>query len=135
MSAVVDLALVANMYRDHYPAPGERIKQYVVDGRREAAWERDTCPQFDVDVHEDNTGAGCRNAGLTWWTYLESHDCCYVCNDAADAARGTPSLESWLLERAKRPPIETDRDKLSDEVQPDYMMLPNPALAFFKVDE
>lgn len=115
--AISDLTSINAMLKDHYPLPGERIKQYVVDMRRESKWERDTCPAFDVAEHEDNTGASCRNVPRAPWHDLEQHDCCYVCNDQADSLREGPSVQAWLAEKARRPPIETDKSKLSDEVQ------------------
>jgi hypothetical protein len=107
------------LYKDVYPAPGTRIKQWVVDVRREHAWERETCPRIEVPTHEDNTGAVCRNAQTeTPWSHLD-HDCCYSCNDLQGATRDRADVQAWLAENANRPPIEADRTKLSDQVEPE----------------
>lgn len=116
MSTVTEMG---SLFKDMYAAPGTRLKQWVVDARREDAWERETCPVFEVPEHEDNTGMPCRNEGVTRWTWLD-HDCCNDCNDRGTALRDDPSVQAWIAEKAKRPPIEADRSKLSDEVQPDY---------------
>lgn len=42
-----------SLFKDIYPRPGERIKQWVVDVRREDAWARETCPRFTMDPHND----------------------------------------------------------------------------------
>ena len=119
--------------KDFYPLPGTRLKQYVVDQYREAAWERETCPRFDVEEHDDNTGLRCRNEGPTPWTYLD-HDCCHDCGDRHTALRDGPSVRAWLEEKAKRPPIESDRTKLSDEIARDLSLKENPVFAMLKKD-
>lgn len=125
----VSLATVTALYRDMYPAPGDRIKQWVVDYRREAAWESETCPRVAVPEHKDNTGAECRNSSCSAsWTYLD-HDCCYVCNELQEATQDREDVQAWLAEKAKRPPVEQDRTKLSDEVQPNIMLESHPFLA------
>lgn len=116
----VTVTSVSALFKDMYPAPGELIKQWVVDTRREYAWERKTCPRFSVADHVDNTGMSCRNEGSALWVDLHEHDCCYDCNDQADALREGPSVQAWLAEKSKRPPIEQDHSKLSNEVQEDY---------------
>jgi hypothetical protein len=113
---------MADIMRDMYPQPGERIKQWVVDTRRESEWERATCPRFPMYGHDDNTGIECRNSrAVVPWTWLEGHDCCYVCNDIGDGLRDNADVQRWQAERAARPPIEADRDRLSDEVEGDWM--------------
>jgi hypothetical protein len=107
------------LFRDMYPLPGTRLKQWVVDSRRERAWEVQTCPRVVVPVHDDNTGLECRNARSTVaWTDL-NHDCCGECNELMEATESRDDVSAWLAEKAKRPPIEQDRTKLSDEVEPE----------------
>ena len=109
--------------KDVYPRPGTRIKQWVVDARREQQWERDTCPRIVMNDHEDNTGAPCRNCyGSVPWTYLD-HDCCQICGDEHERIRMRPDVQAWLTERAARPAIEPDHSKLSDEIEPDLCAL------------
>lgn len=119
------------MMRDHYPLPGTRLKQYVVDSRREYAWERETAPRIYMKQHADNTGALCRNDGGTPLPFLE-HDCCHVCNRMLASVATWPDVAEWLTEKAKRPPVETDREKLSDEIEPDRSFADNPLFAFIK---
>lgn len=120
------------MLRDHYATPGTRLKQYVVDSRREYAWERETCPKVFVFAHTDNTGASCRNSGQqTPFAYL-NHDCCHPCNDFAELIKERDEIRAWLAEKAARPPICEDREKLSDEIEPDRSFAANPLFAFLK---
>lgn len=109
------------LVRDMYPLPGTRLKQWVVDQRREAAWGRETCPLVLTETHDDNTGAPCSNSGAAQWLHLEAHDCCGDCNDLAESTRDRPDVATWLKAKAQRPPVCADRDKLSDEVEPDRM--------------
>lgn len=114
------ITTISMLYKDHFPLPGHRLKQYVADGRREAAWERETCPRFMPAQHDDNTGLECRNSmQKVPWTFLE-HDCCYFCNDLCERYQEEPEVKAWLAEKAKRPPICEDRAKLSDEVEPEH---------------
>ncbi len=117
--AKATLTTVAELYKDMYPAPGERLKQWVVDTRREDDREAETCPKVGIGEHDDNTGTTCRNEGSVRWTWL-NHDCCYVCGDLHEQTRETEAVQAWLAEKAKGPPIESDHAKLSDEVQEDY---------------
>jgi hypothetical protein len=117
------VASMNSILRDHYPLPGARLKQYVVEERREQEWARQTCPCVIVSEHLDDEGAPCSKAGLVQWTTL--HDCaCQACNDIADEAAhpalGDPRVLRWLAERAARPPITADREALSDEIAPDW---------------
>lgn len=129
--ADVNLTTVAELFKDMYPQPGERIKQWVVDSRREDEWERDTCPRFETSEHEDNTGIECRNsASKVLWTHLD-HDCCSDCCSMYEALAVDYSVTAWLAEKAKRPPIEADRTKLSDEIQEDWAMREHPLLKAF----
>jgi hypothetical protein len=122
----VDVTSLDAILRDMYPTPGERLKQWVVDSRREAKWEGETCPQFDVPEHYDNTGAPCRNGGeRVPWTHL-SHDCCSDCCDMHDNHSELPSVQSWLAEKAERPPVEPDRSKLSDQLEPRHDLTAHP---------
>jgi hypothetical protein len=105
--------------KDLYPQSGSRIKQWVVDKRRETQWENDTCPTSVTSEHRDNTDALCRNVPTAIWLALHQHDCCYVCNDQAERERRERcDVHNWLIDRGKRPPIEQDEDKLRDEEQP-----------------
>jgi hypothetical protein len=107
--------------RDMYALPGTQLKQWVVDARREAAWERDTCPLVLTETHNDNTGIQCRNSGAAQWMHLE-HDCCSECDDLHEATRTRPDVVAWLASRERyraEHPICEDRDRLSDEVQAD----------------
>lgn len=126
-----NITSVAALYKDMYPRPGDRIKQWVVDVRREDAWERETCPRVFVPKHDDNTGLECRNEGPTIWTYL-AHDCCSTCCEMHEHAGEQPEIQAWLEEKSKRPPIEKDRTKLSDVIQEDYSLRPHPMLREFK---
>lgn len=128
---MADCIDIGALFKDMYPAAGTRLKRWVVDRRREAAWERDTCPKVHVGGHDDNTGASCRNAGLVPWAYLD-HDCCEVCCDLHERLSARTDVAAWLDEKAKRPPIESDRTKLSDEVEPDRHLAPHPMEAFRK---
>ena len=121
-----------SVMKDYYPLPGTRIKQYVVDGRREAAWERDTCPQAHMAWHDDNTGATCRNScsDVAWVDF--NHDCCADCDLYFTTLATTPEVMAWLAEKAKRPPICADHEKLSDEIEPDRSLALNPMFNFLK---
>lgn len=120
------------LLKDMFPRPGERVKQWVVDTRREHAWESATSPRFKVVWHLDNTGIECRNsASDAPWSDLD-HDCCYFCGDLHEHARELPSVQAWLAEKAKRPPIEQDRTKLSDEIAPDPRLASHPALRMLR---
>jgi hypothetical protein len=124
----MDLITVAEMMRDYFAPPGTRLKQYVVDKRREHAWELETCPKVTMAEHDDNTGLSCRNTYVPVpWTYLD-HDCCDVCGDEHEKLRSRDDVQAWLAEKEKRPPICADRSKLSDEIQPDYAATPHPLL-------
>lgn len=116
--------------RDFYPRAGERLKQYVVDMRRENAWESATCPRVDLAGHEDNTGARCRNEGPTLWTHLD-HDCCETCGRRHIFERSRSDITAWIVLRDARPPIEADHANLSDEIEPDRSLEPHPMLAMF----
>jgi hypothetical protein len=121
-----------SILRDMFPCAGDRLKQYVVDSRRESAWEAATCPRFPVPEHEDNTGAVCRNSNeRVPWTAL-NHDCCHDCGDFHEAMRTGTTVVAWLAEKAKRPPIETDHEKLSDEIAPDVSLGEHPFFAMLK---
>jgi len=131
MSKSMSLSSFDSTLKDYYPAPGTRIKQYVVDQRREDKWERETCPRFHIDVHDDNTGLSCRNAGAVPWTFM-SHDCCNICCDLHEEKATDPEVLAWQEERAKRPPVCTDHDKLSDEIAPDLVFRANPVFKLMR---
>lgn len=102
------------MLRDMFPLPGQLIKQWVVDARRERKWEKETCPRRGVRAHDDNTGALCRNEGAVPVVDL-AHDCCGFCDDSMEEAAQASDVLAWEMRRAARPPICADRDKLSDQ--------------------
>lgn len=102
--------------RDLYPMPGTRLKQWVVDQRRERAWELATCPRLAVSDHLDNTGAQCRSRGDVPWCDLDDHDCCEICNSIAEQSITTVAVDEWLIEACNRPSPCVDRDVYSDEV-------------------
>lgn len=120
----LDLTSFDGLIRDMYALPGTRLKQWVVEQRREDAWERETCPRFDMPSHLDNTEGDCRNGGTAaYWTWLAHHDCCETCNDAGERERSNPVVAAWLDEKAARPPVTSDRDALSDEIEPEWKPL------------
>lgn len=118
--------------KDRYPLPGTRIKQYVVDERKDMAWERATCPRVPVAAHDDNTGAQCREAGDVLWRDLSHHDCCGICNDLAEANAGRADVAAWLAERESRPKPCADRSQLSEEIAPDFTLRDSPMLKFIR---
>lgn len=130
-----DVVDISQTFKDMYPPSGGLIKQWVVDLRREHEWERETCPAITVATHEDNTGLTCRNSteptGTTLYCFLH-HDCCEVCDDLADSLAERADIAAWLAEKAKRPPIEQDRTKYSNEVEPHRELAPHPALGMLK---
>lgn len=105
-------------FKDLYPEAGTRIKQWVVELRREFAWERETCPRAQSPPHRDNTDLDCRNVPTASWLDLERHDCCGDCNDLAARLADRPDIAAWRALKADRPSITSDREALSDEVQP-----------------
>lgn len=142
----VDLESFDRTLRDLYAAPGTRIKQWVVELRREQAWAAKTCPRIDVPEHIDNCmplgwdvgfdseygppiggRAVCRNVGSTQWTHLD-HDSCHTCGDLHEATRSRPDVAAWIALRALRPPITSDREALSDEVAPALELRGHPAI-------
>jgi hypothetical protein len=125
----VTLTSMNDIFKDMYPQAGTRIKQWVVDQRKEREWVVATCPTVRMSEHEDNTGMSCRNVGRPIWDDL-AHDCCIVCNVAMDATSGRADVVAWHTERAKRLPACTDRSVLSDEIAPDVSLREHPV---FKV--
>jgi hypothetical protein len=125
----VTLTSANETLKDFYPLAGTRLKQYVVDTRRELDWERETCPTFEVPEHDDNTGATCRNAyGPTSWEQLD-HGACSICGVLRRFISNDARVVAWVAEKASRPPIESDRTKLSDEIEPERALEPHPMLA------
>lgn len=121
MTETATLASWDAVLKDLYVPPGTVLKQWVMDMRRESAWERETCPRVATTAHEDNTGCECRNSNDddASWRHLD-HDCCDVCEALHDATASRPDVVAWLAEKAARPPIERDHSKLSGEVEPEW---------------
>jgi hypothetical protein len=118
----VDVTSFDVTLKDFYPRPGERIKQYVVETRREYQWEDETCPRVDVPEHDDNTGASCRNVGRAQWRHLD-HDCCSTCEALDVETASRTDVQEWLAAKAARPPICSDRTRISDEIAPEWPSL------------
>jgi hypothetical protein len=132
--------------KDMYPAPGERIKQWVIDEQRTHAWERETCPKLLVPFHyedqddsdaESGTIVACPSVGTT--SLLDIHarggDGCRFCDGFAQAAQQLPTVREWFVARARykvEHPICSDREKLSDEIAPDISLAENPIFALLK---
>lgn len=123
---------VSATFKDLYPAAGSRIKQWVVEFRREGEWERETCPRIESVPHRDNTDCDCRNVPSATWLDLERHDCCCDCNDFAAQLADRPDISAWRALKAARPPITTDREALSDEIAPRLELSDNPMLTFVR---
>lgn len=127
--------------KDAYPLPGTRIKQWVVDMRREDEWARETCPRLDVPHHYDEcddieAASGdlrvCASVGSTSWQDIHMRDCRF-CDGFAHGALGRPEMVAWFAAKAARPPICKDRDQLSDEIAEDIASLrDNPMFSFLK---
>lgn len=109
---------VTSLYKDLYPRPGTRIKQWVIDDRAVDAWERETCPQFPVDAHDGGDGITCPSCGPTLWIDLR-HAECDTCSTLADKLRERPEVVTWCAEQAvRRAAITADHSLLSDEIAP-----------------
>lgn len=118
--------------KDLHPRVGDRIKQWVIDSRREAHWDRETCPRVNMDPHDDNTGTLCSNVGEVLWRNLDHH-CCHFCGEWYQRGRELRSVKAWLAEKAKRPPIEADRAKFSNQIEPERSELGlHPLLGLLK---
>lgn len=128
----ITVSAAGDTLRDFYPLPGTRIKQWVVEARRELTWELETCPRVTIDPHDDNTGVPCRNHGYVPWTHLD-HDCCDVCCALHDSKKVGADVVSWLSERAQRPAITADREALSDQIEPRRPMPVHPLVARMRV--
>jgi hypothetical protein len=114
------LTSVSSTMKDLHPLPGTVLKQWVVDHRRELDWEDATCPKFQQPEHLDDTLYFCATQySPIAWNRLDGYEC-QVCEDAYERLRSHPLVVAWLAEKAKRPPIESDRSKLSTEVAPDF---------------
>jgi hypothetical protein len=120
---------VSALFKDLYPEPGTRIKQWVVELQREQAWERETCPRIESPPHRDNTDLDCRNVPTATWLDLAHHDCCWDCNDFAERLADRPDIAEWRALRAARPPITSDREALSDEIAPNLELRDHPIFA------
>ena len=116
MTAAISVVPFDSMMKDLYPLPGTRLKQWVVDARREAVWVRETCPLVLVPAHDDNCGDRCRNVGVTAWAHL-NHDSCHECNDLQEGVSREPEIVAWCADLAARPKSTSDLELLSDEVQ------------------
>lgn len=117
MGVNIDFVSLDKWMKDHYPSPGDRIKQYVVDERNLRAWELATCPRVVVPDHVDNCECQCRNVGEHAWVDL-THDSCGECEDIQDRTSTRQDVVDWLAERDKQPKPCADRELLSDEVAP-----------------
>lgn len=126
----LDLMSFDAVVRDYFPQPGERLKQYVVDERREHGWAMATCPSVPVDAHLDNTGAECGYE--TRWIDLFHAHCCSTCGAIADKTQGLPAIAEWRAERDARPKPCADRALLSDEIVPPLELSKTPMLAFLR---
>lgn len=116
--------------KDFYPRPGTAIKQYVVDTRRVLDWEEKTCPRISVPVHDDNCGCPCRNIGVSTYEMLANHDCCGECETMADNLLERSDIRAWHDELARRmADVCADRDKFSDQIEPDRSLRENPTFA------
>lgn len=123
------LTSVSETLKDFYPLPGARIKQYVVDTRRENAWALETCPRFDIDKHQhEDNGWDYTFGGTHNWLHLGQQSC-DTCEALYDKLESTPEVQAWLAEKAARPPIEPDHTKLSDEIAEDVAMREHPLMA------
>jgi hypothetical protein len=124
MTSFATLTSVNETMKDFFPAPGTRIKQYVVDMRKGRAWEVETCPRIEVPAHIDNTGMGCA-ASRSLWIDLQQAHCCHFCGDLAEATADRDDVVAWLA-RTDRPAVTADRAALSDEVAPDLSLRDHP---------
>lgn len=114
--------------KDLYTLPGTRIKQWVVELRRNLAWEDETCPLVFVPEHDNDQGSRCDSSGhTTQWRRLSNHECQF-CNDLQDATIGRLDVAEWRAVRDSRPKPTEDRDALSEEVAPDLALLDHPTL-------
>lgn len=119
---------VGALFKDMYPRAGERIKQWVVDQRKQHEWEQATCPWVDIAEHDDNTGVWCHNSGRARWVDMAEHHCCHACGDMAEHTRMRLDIVAWKAERAARPLVCSDRSVLSDEIAADPTAREHPLL-------
>jgi hypothetical protein len=140
MSSYVTVVNYDSLFKDCYPQPGERIKQWVVDMRREDAWARETCPRFDVphhgeDLDDSEAAAGefreCASVGLTSWLDIHHRECRF-CDGMAQGLLALPEMVAWFAAMKARPPICADRDVLSDEIAEDISLRDNPLFSFIR---
>lgn len=108
-------------WRDLHPRPGERIKQYVVDLRKEREWALGTCPRIEVAEHADNSGATCRNVGSARWIDLDV-DGCSTCSNLCNSQRYRSDIAVWRVQADERFGETSDRTALSDEVAGDPLV-------------
>lgn len=127
MSPVMNLTSFDDTMKDMYPLPGSRLKQWVVDVRREDVWASETCPVLDVPEHYedwDDTEAVsgelrvCASSGRTSWQDIRGRECQF-CDGFAQGALKVPEMVAWFAEKAARPSICADHNQLSDEVAPE----------------
>lgn len=131
MSVDLNVFSLDTEMKELYPAPGMRIKQWVVEHWDRIGWERRTCPVVSVPDHIDNCDGHCRNVGTTPWVDLD-HDSCYVCGDLYAKHAGDLDIAAWRMERAGLPPICADRDKLSDHIQPMWRLSESPVFKLMR---
>lgn len=140
MSPVMNLHAFDATMKDVYPLPGSRIKQWVVDMRREDEWERETCPRLEVPQHYgdcDDTEAAsgdvsdCASVGPTSWLDIHGRECRF-CDGFSQGSLGLPEMVAWFAAKRARPPICADRNQLSDEIAPDMGKMESPLLALLR---
>lgn len=113
---------VSAHFKDLYALPGTILKQWVVDFRREQDWEDATCPRVEFDTHEhidDYDGRPFPFDGPRKFLILDDEDC-DACAALYRKALERDDVKAWLVERAARPPICQDLNKLSDQVAPEW---------------
>lgn len=129
---VLTVRSIGESMRDLFPLAGQRIKQWVVEQRREEAWTRATCPVVVVHVHHDDSEALCARSGSdVQWYLLDDHEC-QECSDLQEATSNQTDVEAWLRVRASRPPITRDHVTMSDEIEGDSALQDNPLLALLR---
>jgi hypothetical protein len=118
---------LSQVISDYYPRPGERIKQYVVDGRKLREREVATCPKVDVPKHLNNCEDECGGYPKVWVDIETAHSC-GTCSDLADATRDRPDVAAWRADRGTWPKPCADHSQLSSEVAEDLSLRRHPTI-------